>query len=95
VIGKIGADDFLLERGISPVQGVLVNGREIPIPGIQGNRGDAIAARDEESFGFAAGLEIAASVQIRIAEITELLVCAARTRAGVTVSPWITESSNS
>src|ERR1700735_2688754 len=74
VIGKIRADDFLLERCVTALFGVGVNAGEIPIPGVERDRCNTVAARDEKSFRFTAGLQIAAGVQIRMAKIAELLV---------------------
>src|SRR5713226_6085423 len=93
-MGKISADEFLLQCGIATFFGVVVHTREGPIPGVHGDGSDAIAARHEEGFSIAPGLQIPADIQIGMAKVAKFCLWSA-SRRRVTVSPRTTDSSNS
>ncbi len=62
-----------MQPGIATFFCVIVNPREGPIPGVHGDGSDAIAARREEGFRIAPGLQIPADIQIGMAKVSKLL----------------------
>src|SRR5438067_12274870 len=67
-VGDVGFCELLLQSSVAALLGILVNPSEHPVPSVNRHGGDAIAARDQKSFGIPAGLQISTRIQVRVAE---------------------------
>src|SRR6202035_2113042 len=68
---QIGIDEFLLQFGVATPASVLVNSAVHPVPGVHSDRRDPVTTVHEKSFRIASVLQIAAGVEIGMAEIAQ------------------------
>src|SRR4029077_14474453 len=71
-IRKVTAREIVLQRGVSTFLGIFVDAGVHPVRGVKGDGGDAITASHQKRFGLTPRLKIAAGVQKRMAEVSEL-----------------------
>ena len=72
MVGEIFLHDLLLHSRVVALLGVFVDPGEHPVPAVQRDGSDAVAALDEKRFRLAAREQIAAGVEIGMAEIAQL-----------------------
>jgi len=80
--GEPGLRELWHEGGVVTVVGGVVEVGEVPVAGVDGDGGDAVAAADEELLGLATGVEIGTGVEVGVAEVVEVFLVGLGEHAG-------------